>query len=292
MSDSRTACYVGRFAPSPTGPLHFGSAVAAIASFLEARSNHGHWLVRIEDLDPPREQPGADKLILDTITALGMHWDGCVVYQSNQHAHYRQALDALAQQKRLYDCGCSKREIGSGAYPGTCRAGLPPGKVPRSLRFLVPTTKVSFFDATFGEQNELLGESVGDFNVRRADGLYAYHLAVVVDDFLQGVTDVVRGVDLLSSTARQIALQQALGYPQPRYLHIPLVCDKDGNKLSKQHGAKPIDAERPGEVWFEALRFLNQHPPAFVRGLALDEIINWAIEHWRPASLAQQHSHL
>ena len=276
--------YVGRFAPSPTGPLHFGSAVAAIASFLDARAHHGKWLLRIEDIDPPREQAGAVESIIETLASLGMKWDGDVMFQSERSARYDLALKKLKQEGQLYRCGCTRREIGTGPYPGTCRDGLPRGKTARSTRFRVPGTSIEFIDDTYGPQTESLQRSVGDFNLVRADGLYSYHLAVVVDDAEQGITHIVRGVDLLPSTARQIALQQALGFPSPRYRHIPVVCDAEGNKLSKQTGAIGIDDADPVSIWQQALSFLNQKPYA-AKAPSLSAQIAFAIDNWQPSRM-------
>ena len=255
--------HTGRFAPSPTGPLHFGSLAAALASWLEARAAGGRWLVRIEDLDPPREQPGAADEILRTLERLGLYWDGEVVFQSRRKALYQESLDDL--REFTYGCGCSRREIadsslglaadGAQIYPGTCRVGLPPSRQPRSLRLKVAGS-IDFVDRVQGPQRQNLETEVGDFVLRRADGQFAYQLAVVVDDAAQGVSDVVRGADLLGSTARQVFLQRLLGLPTPRYLHIPAAVNAAGEKLSKQTGALPAsESDFPG-----ALRFLGQTP--------------------------------
>ena len=272
----------GRFAPSPSGPLHFGSLVAAAASWLDARAAGGRWLVRIEDLDRPRVQPGAAEEILRTLEALGLEWDGEVLYQSGREALYREALDRL--RPHTYWCGCSRREIadsslglaldGARIYPGTCRACLAADKPPRALRLRVPAGEIRFIDRVQGPQAQVLSRDVGDFVLYRADGQFAYQLAVVVDDAAQGVTDVVRGADLLDSTARQILLQRLLGAPQPRYLHVPAAMNARGEKLSKQAGARPIDVRRPAQELAAALAFLGQ-PPA----LNLAE----ASKRWNPA---------
>jgi glutamyl-Q tRNA(Asp) synthetase len=256
--------YVGRFAPSPTGPLHFGSLVAAVASWLDARSRQGRWLVRIEDLDRPREQPGASAAILQTLEALGLYWDDAPVFQSRRAARYAAALERLQMQS--YWCGCSRREIadsslglasdGAQIYPGTCRGGLPDGKVARSLRLSVRQETIAFEDRLQGAQAQSIDREVGDFVLKRADGLVSYQLAVVVDDAEQGVTDVVRGADLLDSTARQIYLQRLLGYETPRYLHVPVAVNARGEKLSKQAGAVPL--AEPRRAIADALRFLGQ----------------------------------
>ncbi len=256
--------YVGRFAPSPTGPLHFGSLVAAVASWLDARASAGRWLVRIEDLDRPREQPGASAAILRTLEALGLCWDGAPVFQSRRTASYAAALERLRMQS--YWCGCSRREIadsslglasdGAQIYPGTCRDGLAAGKSARSLRLRVRPGKIVFEDRLQGPQAQSIEAEVGDFVLKRADGLVSYQLAVVVDDAEQGVTDVVRGADLLDSTARQLYLQGLLGYAMPRYLHVPVAVSAGGEKLSKQTGAGPIG--EPRRAIADALRFLGQ----------------------------------
>ena len=254
--------YVGRFAPSPTGPLHFGSLVAALASWLDARAAHGRWLLRMEDLDTPRNQPGAADDILRTLERLGLIWDGPVVYQSRRTALYRAALERL--EKPTYWCGCTRREIadsslglaadGAQIYPGTCRGGLDKSKVPRALRVRA-TGEIAFDDRVQGAQRQSLESDVGDFVLVRADGQFAYQLAVVVDDAEQGVTDVVRGADLLDSTPRQIYLQSLLAAATPRYLHVPAAVNAAGEKLSKQTGAPPIGKE---EDLRKALAFLGQ----------------------------------
>ncbi len=257
--------YVGRFAPSPTGPLHFGSLVAAVASWCDARAAGGRWLVRMEDVDKPREMPGAAAGILRTLEAFGLHWDGTVMVQSERTAAYRAALDHLAPH--VYPCACTRREIadsalvapdGAAVYPGTCRNGLAPGRVPRAIRVRVDDATVTFDDAAQGRIAQSLARDVGDFVLLRADGLFAYQLAVVVDDAEQGVTDVVRGADLLDSTPRQIFLQRLLGLPQPRYLHVPVATNAAGEKLSKQTLAAAIDPGRPVPALVAALRFLGQ----------------------------------
>ena len=258
--------YVGRFAPSPTGPLHLGSLVAALASWLDARAARGRWLVRIEDLDAPRQQPGAADLILRTLERFGLAWDGPVLYQSLRAPLYAAALDRL--RRHTYWCGCSRREIadsslglsadGARIYPGTCRQGLASGKAPRALRLMTRAEPIAFEDRVQGAQSQALASQVGDFVLYRADGQFAYQLAVVIDDADQGVTDVVRGADLLDSTARQIHLQRLLGVPTPRYLHVPVALNAAGEKLSKQTGARPVDPAQRDRLLREALRFLGQ----------------------------------
>jgi len=274
--------YVGRFAPSPTGALHFGSLVAALASWLDARAAHGRWRVRIEDLDAPRAQPGAADEILPTLDRLGLGWDGAVLYQSRRAASYRSALAAL--EERIYWCACTRREIADSAlglaadgaqiYPGTCRAGIAPGKAPRALRLRTGGEKISYTDRVQGPQAQQLDREIGDFVLLRADGQFAYQLAVVVDDAGQGVTDVVRGADLLDSTPRQIHLQRLLGYATPRYLHVPAAVNAAGEKLSKQTGARAIETAHAEGTLRRALAFLGQ---AETGDLAQ------AVRDWNPA---------
>ena len=279
--------YRGRFAPSPTGPLHFGSLVAALASYLDARAQLGAWLLRVEDLDPPREVAGASDAILRTLDTLGLHWDGPVVYQSARQEAYREAFDRLSRAGHTFACGCSRREMvdsvlaaGPGRevpYPGTCRHGLAPGRSARSWRLRVGEETVTFTDRVQGPLRQSLSAEVGDFVLRRADGLFAYQLAVVVDDAAESVSDVVRGADLLDSTPRQILLQRLLGFAEPRYLHVPVVVNADQQKMSKQTLAAPIDAARPARALRAALEFLGQAPP---RDFAAADLLGWAVEHW------------
>jgi glutamyl-Q tRNA(Asp) synthetase len=278
LSDSDSE-YVGRFAPSPTGLLHFGSLIAAVASFLQAKTNHGEWLVRIEDIDPPREVPGSAESILAELGRFGMQPDRAVLYQGKRSAAYRQARDALIDRGAAFWCGCSRSELpASGIYPGTCRNGLPEGKAPRSVRLKVGTHTVRFVDRVQGPFEENLQETVGDFVIQRADGLPAYQLAVVVDDAYQGVTEVVRGTDLLGSTARQIHLQRCLSLPTPAYAHHPVASTGDGQKLSKRSGADPISVKSPAVALSMALKFLGQCCPD---DLTLEELWIWSIENWK-----------
>ena len=241
--------YRGRFAPSPTGALHAGSLVAALASWLDARAHEGSWLVRIEDLDPPREAAGAAADIIDTLAAFGMASDEPVLFQSDRAAAYEAALQRLQQMGLVYGCACSRKDIDAmeaqsgvlqGVYPGTCRTGTR-GRPARAIRVRVPAETFGFDDRARGAFAQQLERDVGDFVVRRADGLWAYQLAVVVDDAAQGITDVVRGADLIDNTPRQIFLQCALGYATPQYMHVPIMTNQAGEKLSKQTGAQPVD---------------------------------------------------
>jgi glutamyl-Q tRNA(Asp) synthetase len=281
--------YRGRFAPSPTGPLHFGSLVAAIGSYLDARAHDGEWLVRMEDLDPPREAPGAAADILRTLESLGLRWDGAVLRQTERGGAYRAALAELERRGATYACACTRREIGDSAlagidgslvYPGTCRNGLPPGRTARATRVRVDDAAIEFEDAVQGQMRQRLATDVGDFVLRRADGLFAYQLAVVVDDAAQGITDVVRGADLLDSAPRQIFLQRLLGVPTPRYLHLPVATNAVGDKLSKQTLAPPIDRTRPGAALLAALDFLGQRPDSRLVDALPADVLAVAISRW------------
>ena len=280
--------YRGRFAPSPTGPLHFGSLVAAVASYLDARSRGGEWLVRMEDLDPPRTAAGAADDILRTLEACGMWWDGAVVYQSTRHDAYRAALHHLRALGKVYPCVCSRREIGDSAvsgiegpvYPGTCREGLAPGKTARAWRIDTRAARIEFDDAAQGRLKQNLETDIGDFVLYRADHVFAYQLAVVIDDAEQGITDVVRGADLLDSTPRQIFLQRLLELPTPRYMHVAVAVNAAGEKLSKQTRAAAIDAQRPLPALLAALRFLGQNPPRDLRAANIAVLWDWAIANW------------
>jgi len=276
--------YRGRFAPSPTGPLHFGSLVAAVGSFLEARVRGGRWLVRIEDIDPPREVAGAADDILRTLEAFALTWDDEVVYQSRRLDAYRAVLEQLRDQGRVYPCGCSRADVaasGQAIYPGTCRNGIPAGRRPRSYRVRVDAGAVEVCDRVQGRTRQDLEREVGDFVLWRADGFPAYQLAVVVDDAWQQVTDVVRGCDLLESTPRQTLLQSLLGYSRPSYAHLPLAVTAEGDKLSKQTGAPAVCVDSAAETLLGALEFLGQSPPLELSRAAPATILDWALEHWR-----------
>lgn len=281
--------YRGRFAPSPTGPLHFGSLVAALASYLEARQQQGEWLLRMEDLDTPRNMPGAADAILRSLEAFGFEWDGAVVYQSERHDLYAAALARLQEDGLVYPCGCTRKEIADSAihgiegaiYPGTCRSGLPPGKTARAWRIRAENRTIGFDDAILGHVAQNLARDIGDFVLKRADGFYAYQLAVVVDDADQAITHVVRGADLLDSTPRQIYLQQVLGLPAMHYAHIPVVLNAQGEKLSKQTQAAAVDDRQPATQFWQALDFLQQSPPAAIRNAPLADIWQWADQNWQ-----------
>jgi len=287
--------YVGRFAPSPTGPLHFGSLVAAVGSLLDARSRGGRWLLRIEDVDAPRTVSGAAEGIVDTLERFGFEWDGDIVRQSDRLDAYRDAFERLEAAGHIFPCACTRREIadsalardGSRIYPGTCRNGLPRGRSAHAWRVRAEG-RIVFDDRVQGHQEEDLAAEVGDFVVLRGDGQFAYQLAVVVDDAAAGVTDVVRGADLLGSTGRQVHLQRLLGYATPTYAHLPVAVNAAGEKLSKQTLATPVEALVPARAWLAALAFLGQNPPKTLCGAALPEIRRWAIAHWSPANIPRQ----
>ncbi|MGD2128077.1 MAG: tRNA glutamyl-Q(34) synthetase GluQRS [Lysobacterales bacterium] len=270
---------IGRFAPSPTGDLHFGSLVAAVASCFQARSRGGGWLVRMEDIDPPREIPGSADRILEDLGRFGLRHDGQVLYQSTRTHAYIDARDRLLAEGKAFWCGCSRADLPrSGIYPGTCRDGLPPGKEPRAVRLRVDDTAVGFTDLIQGPIRESLSETCGDFVIWRADDLPAYQLAVVVDDAYQAVSEVVRGADLLDSTCRQIHLQQSLALPTPVYAHHPVAVDAKGRKLSKRLGSDPLATRKPAVALAVALGFLGQPCPA---GLGLQDLLHWALDNWR-----------
>ncbi len=279
--------YHGRFAPSPTGPLHFGSLVAAVASWLDARAANGRWSVRIEDVDTPRTVPGAADAILATLEACGLEWDGEVTRQCARTALYEAALERLRKAGAAYRCRCTRREIADSGlagvegavYPGTCRDRAIAIGEACAWRLRVPDGIVEFVDRVQGRVAQDVGREVGDFVLRRRDGLYAYQLAVVVDDAEQGVTDVVRGADLLASTPRQILLQRALGLPMPRYLHFPVATDARGEKLSKQNLAPALDARSAASLIPVALAFLGQDVP---EGASTGELLAQAARRWSP----------
>ncbi len=290
------AGYRGRFAPSPTGPLHFGSLVAALASCCDARAAGGEWLLRIEDVDLQRARPGAERAMMAALERHGFAWDGPVVRQSERSDFYAAALVALQARKLVYECACTRRELesapvgagGERVYPGTCRDGVASdraGRTQRALRVRVGQETVHFTDRLQGPQTQDLARDVGDFVVRRADGLFAYQLAVVVDDALQGVTHVVRGADLLVSTPRQIFLQRRLGYPTPEYLHVPVALGRSGEKLSKQTGAPALGDDAIATL-LAAWRFLDQPLPHHAAvPTTVDEFWHWAPRAWSPARL-------
>ena len=288
MTTPRSA-YRGRFAPSPTGPFHFGSLVAATGSFLEARTNSGEWHLRMEDVDAPRCSMVAAGEILGALEACGFTWDGEVIWQSSRAHAYAAALERLKAAGRVFPCACTRKELadsaigpdGAAIYPGTCRQGLQVGRALRSWRLRVGDARITFDDAVQGRIESDLASESGDFIVLRADGLFAYQLAVVVDDAEAGITHVVRGADLLASTPRQILLQQCLGVPTPNYAHLPVAVNAAGEKLSKQTRAAPVDISRPGPALFAALEFLGQLPPLELSSADVSELWTWARANWR-----------
>jgi glutamyl-Q tRNA(Asp) synthetase len=283
--------YRGRFAPSPTGPLHFGSLVTAVGSYLDARACGGEWLLRIEDLDAPRTVPAAVDGIFRTLEGFGFEWDGEVVFQSRRLDLYHAALVRLQLAGQVYPCSCSRREIAASAarrsvdggllYPGTCRAGVRAGAAARAWRLRVPDREIVFCDRIQGEARQNLARQVGDFVLLRADGQYAYQLAVVVDDAAQGINAIVRGVDLLDSTARQLWLQQCLGFPAPSHAHLPVAINPTGEKLSKQTRAPAVDPTQGPALLSRALRFLGQPVPGEAEKMARADFWHWAIDLWR-----------
>jgi glutamyl-Q tRNA(Asp) synthetase len=285
----------GRFAPSPTGLLHTGSLVAAVGSWLMAKSMGGHWLLRIDDLDTPRLKPETEAGILKTLEAFGLHWDGRISRQSEHLQEYAAAFEVLANSGLVYPCGCSRKEIAQAAsaphqeddcltYPGTCRSGMRSGAVMRSWRIMVPDEDICFNDLRLGEICQNLTRSCGDVVLRRADDVFSYQLAVVVDDHLTGVNQVVRGDDLLSSTPRQIFIHRTLGLPEPAYCHLPLVTGPDGTKLSKRDNlvsTTPGNLNIKNEVLlWKILAFLGQEPPRDLSGANCEEILQWGIANF------------
>lgn len=283
--------YLGRFAPTPSGFLHFGSLVAALASYLDARAAAGQWLVRIEDLDPPREMPGAREAIQQTLTACGLQPDATPILQSQRYAAYEQAVQDLIARALAYACRCSRKQLeGHSRYPGTCREAqhAPEGA---AIRVRVPEESAAdfgFTDRVQGYFTQNIAREGGDFIIKRRDGLYAYQLAVVVDDGWQGITDIVRGADLLDSTPRQLYLQTLLGLPTPRYLHIPLLLQPDGHKLGKSYRSPPVSTQHAPAHLLRALRALGQCPPASLESASVAEILAWGVAHWNAAAIPAQ----
>ena len=274
--------YIGRFAPSPTGPLHFGSLVTALASYLDARANGGKWLVRVEDLDPPREVTGSATLILEQLQAFGMDWDGHVLYQSSRLSAYERILEQLENRKVCFNCDCSRQRVSGleGIYDGRCRSRGLTSTSGLAIRLKIKPETVRFTDGIQGDYAQNLEREVGDFILRRKGGLFAYQLAVVADDAMQEITHIVRGYDLLSSTPRQIYLQQLLDLPTPNYAHIPIIVNALGQKLSKQHFAEPIDLENAPSLLVSALQFLGMTPPSSLIGAAPASLMAWGTEQW------------
>jgi len=287
--------YRGRFAPSPTGPLHFGSLIAAMGSYLQARSQNGEWWLRIDDIDPPREVAGAADSILRTLENFGFEWDGPVSYQSLHSERYLAAIEQLQQADRLYPCICSRKdiqasEIIAGIYPGTCRQGISDHQSKYQLRIKVENNVVEFTDGIQGKQLFDLASEVGDFTILRSDGYFSYQLATAIDDAEQEMTEVVRGCDLLDSTARQIYIQQQLGLITPHYAHLPVALNSEGQKLSKQTLARELDTTKAALSLYEALRFLGQSPPEDLKTANINDIWQWAHTHWQIKQVPRQAS--
>ena len=279
--------YVGRFAPTPSGYLHFGSLLAALASYLDAHHHRGRWLVRMEDLDTPRNLAGASEHILRTLEAYGLQWDAEIITQSDRLARYQQTIDRWLDQGLAYYCDCSRRTIMAqdGIYPGTCRERQLPAAPDHAVRVKVDQSTLGFTDRLQGFIGQSLASSCGDFIIRRRDGIIAYQLAVVIDDIDQGITDIVRGADLLDSTPRQLWLYHLLQQPAPRYLHVPLIMRHDGEKLSKRLGSAPLAADQAAATLYRALCILTPDPPATLRHAPVRQQLEWAISHWRPQHL-------
>lgn len=273
--------YIGRFAPSPSGELHFGSLIAALGSYLQARSQQGRWLVRIEDIDPPREVPGTADTILKQLEHYGLHWDGEVLWQSQRHDAYRAALEWLQQQGLSYYCTCTRSRIQQigGFYDGHCRT-LGQGPQNAAMRLMQNNPVLSFHDGLRGQLNAAVALAREDFIIHRRDGLFAYNLAVVVDDHFQGVTEIVRGADLIEPTVRQISLYQQFGWPAPDYIHLPLALNDQGAKLSKQNHAPALPQDDPRPLLVEALRFLNQQVAVDWQDLTLESLLEQAVVNW------------
>ena len=284
-----TLGYIGRFAPSPTGPLHFGSLLAALASFLDARANQGKWLVRVDDLDPPREPVGSAELILQQLQDFGMDWDDEVLYQSSRLSDYEEILKKLQKNGLCYPCDCTRPQIRKMGlvYNGSCRERSTPPEKPFALRLKTDAIEISFDDEIQGHFAQQLEIDVGDFVVRRKDELFAYQLAVVIDDEFQNITHVVRGWDLLDSTPRQIYLQKVLNYRQLSYAHIPIIVDDRGQKLSKQAFAPSIETDSASEAIYKALTFLGQAPPTGIEKESPRSQLLWAIENWDSQAVAK-----
>lgn len=283
MPDIKPTIYRGRFAPSPTGPVHYGTLIAAVGSYLQAKSRNGEWLIRIEDVDITRRVNGADSDILRTLEAFGFEWDGAVIYQTDQTELYQQALEQLVSKSLIFPCLCSRKQLieaGSLIYPGTCRSRSLPEREAHALRLIAEDIDIDFEDAIMGRQSQNIGRQCGDFIIKRRDSLFAYQLAVVVDDALQNITEVVRGADLLDSTPRQIYLQQLLDFPTPEYCHLPLAVDRMGNKISKSEGATKIDLQYKAHLLVSALDFLGQKPPVDLAQSSIRDIWTWAQAHW------------
>lgn len=288
-------CYIGRFAPSPSGPLHFGSLVTALGSYLQAKAYQGKWLVRIEDIDPPREVKGASSLILKTLEIFNLFWDDDVLYQSTCSERYQSVLQSLLSKQQAYYCDCSRQRIHhltNHIYDGFCRQrNLTPNHQQHLAIRLKQTHPIfEFEDNILGLQKVEPTSAQEDFIIHRKDGLFAYNLVVVLDDHQQGITEIVRGADLLPVTAKQISLYQQLGFTVPTYCHLPLVLDHNGNKLSKQNHAKPIELDNPTSLTIQALQFLGQQIPQDWQDATQQQLLDWAIAHWQLSTIPKQNA--
>ncbi len=286
--------YIGRFAPSPTGPLHFGSLVSALASYLDAKANGGLWRVRMEDLDPPREQAGAASAILQSLEDHGLQWDGDVIYQSQRSHAYQACLDALLNAGLAYRCSCSRQDLTAmgGIYDGRCRNRQPNPEQTCSVRLKlydlpdrVTAEQIQFDDLIQGRQSQHLRSQAGDQILQRRDRFYAYQLAVVVDDIAQGITHIIRGSDLLEVTGRQLFFFELLGAPLPQFGHVPLAIQANGQKLSKQNHAKAIESQHASRNLWRGLAFLGQNPPSDLADASTSECLDWALHHWQRSAI-------
>lgn len=287
--------YRGRFAPTPSGPLHMGSLFTALASYLQARAKGGQWLVRIDDLDTPRNVPGADTVILQQLESHGLQWDEAPRYQSQHIEQYQHALNVLTERKLLYACTCTRAELATTSiagpdgpvYAGTCR-NKSIGTEKHSLRVRADDSSLSFVDLLLGKQTRQLRREIGDFVVQRSDGILGYQLACAVDEFEQGITEVIRGADLLDSTFRQLFIQALLGLKHAQYGHLPVLVQSDGKKLSKQNRAAPIEAKNASSNLMRCLTALGQNPVASLSGATPAEVVSWAIRHWDLARIPKK----
>jgi len=285
--------YIGRFAPSPTGPLHLGSLFTALASFLQARKHQGQWLLRIDDLDTPRLATGATEKIITTLDAYGLHWDGEITYESQWLAHYQNAIERLTQQDLIYPCTCSRKQLKRDrlenpsikTYPGFCRYHRQSPLSPHSLRIKTPDQSITIDDLLHGQHQQNIHHDIGDFIIKRRDHIFSYQLAVVVSDHRQKITEIVRGIDLLDSTPRQVFLQQRLGFVTPHYQHIPIIVDAHGTKLSKQAFSTPVHTHNISQTLYYLLTQLQQNPPQELSSAPLNELLDWAITSWDIKSL-------
>lgn len=280
--------YRGRFAPTPSGPLHFGSVIAALGSYLQAKSKQGKWLVRIDDVDIGRSIAGADKIILQQLEQLGLFWDEEVVYQSKRSNHYQAALEKLESINSTFACYCTRKEIANRVYPGTCRKSIKSGRTRYSIRIKTNNSPIEIKDLLQGQYSQQLQSETGDFIIKRADGYFAYHLATVIDDAEQNITEVVRGLDLLDSTLRQVYLQKQLGLPTPRYLHLPVAIDSSGKKISKSDNAQAITAKNNISTLFNALTFLGFSPLKQLMQTDVESILNWGVANWNITQLPRE----